>query len=108
MHVSIGGILVFLLLNCNGALAQSSLLTTTYSIKEPSYVIVAPRVIRPAEKLRITATVMRKEWTSLMIKALIFTDEQEIASSTEQFLPYVQNTIVMQVGLRLAYYGLRS
>jgi hypothetical protein len=96
MHVLLG-FFVFLLNNNNGALSQSSMLTTTYSIKEPSYLIVAPRVIRPAEKLRITATVMRKDWTNLLIKALIFTDEQEIASSTEQFLPYVQNTIVMQV-----------
>ena len=59
--------------------------------------IIAPKVIRPAEKIRISATILKKDWSNLKIKALIFTDEQEIASGFQDFIPNVPNTIVMQV-----------
>lgn len=39
----------------------------------------------------------RKEWPLIIIKALIYTDEQEIASGNQEFLPDVQNTIEMQI-----------
>jgi hypothetical protein len=59
--------------------------------------IIAPRVIRPAEKIRISATILKEDWHQIRIKALIFTDEQEIASGMQDFIPNVPNTIVMQV-----------
>jgi hypothetical protein len=40
---------------------------------------------------------MNKLWSNIMVKALIFTDEQEIVSGTQEFLPNVPNTIAMVV-----------
>ncbi len=88
---------IIFLININVISSQSILQQTSYSIKEPSYLIVAPRVIRPAEKIRITATILRKDWPNILVKALIYTNEQEIASGIEEFLPNVQGAIVMQV-----------
>ena len=59
--------------------------------------MVAPRVVRPAEKIRISCTIFNKRWQNLMVKALIFTNEQEIISGIQEFLPNVQNTIAMTV-----------
>jgi hypothetical protein len=58
---------------------------------------VAPRVVRPAEKVRISCMIMNKLWSNLMVKALIFTDEQEIVAGKQEFLPGVPNTIAMMV-----------
>ncbi len=58
---------------------------------------MAPRVIRPAEKIRISCTIMNKYWENIMVKALIFTDEQEIVSGVQEFLPNVPNIIAMVV-----------
>jgi len=58
---------------------------------------VAPRVIRPAEKLKISCTIMNKYWDKIMVKALIFTQEQEIASGVQEFLTKVTNTIAIMV-----------
>jgi hypothetical protein len=59
--------------------------------------IVAPRVIRPAEKIRISVNIMNKQWKNVIVKALIFTNEQEIVSGSEECIPNVQNTIGMIV-----------
>ena len=40
---------------------------------------------------------MNKYWDKIMVKALIFTDEQEIASGVQEFLTRVQNTIAIVV-----------
>ena len=58
---------------------------------------MAPRVVRPAEKVRISCTIMNKQWNDLLVKALIFTDEQEITSGIQEVLPNVPNTISMMV-----------
>ena len=70
---------------------------------------MAPRVVRPAEKVRVSCTIMNKLWTNLMVKALIFTDEQEIASGVQEFLPNVPNTIALVIpnNVRQGNYHLR-
>jgi CD109 antigen len=71
--------------------------------------IVAPRVVRPAEKIRISCTIMNKRWNNLIVKALIFTDEQEIVSGFQEFIPNVPNTIamIMPNNVRQGNYRLR-
>jgi hypothetical protein len=41
--------------------------------------------------------IMNKLWSNLLVKALIFTDEQEIVAGKQEFLPGVPNTIAMMV-----------
>jgi hypothetical protein len=62
-------------------------------------VIIAPGVVRPAEKVRISCTIMNKRWNNLIVKALIFTDEQEIVSGYQEFIPNVPNAIAMIVNI---------
>ena len=40
---------------------------------------------------------MNKYWDKIMVKALIFTEEQEIASGVQEFLIKVTNTIAIIV-----------
>jgi len=40
---------------------------------------------------------MNKYWDKIMVKALIFTQEQEIASGVQEFLTKVTNTIAIMV-----------
>lgn len=61
--------------------------------------IVAPRSIRPAEKIKISCSIMNKYWNNMIVKALIFTDEQEIASGFQEILTNVPNTIALTVNI---------
>lgn len=93
----------------NGQMYTQMMNIPAYSIREPSYMIVAPGVVRPAEKVRISCTIMNKHWHQLIVKALIFTDEQEIVSGYQEFIPNVPNTIamIMPNNVRQGNYRLR-
>ncbi len=80
-----------------------------YSIREPSYLIVAPRVIRPAEKIQISCSIMNKQWENILVKALIFTHEQEIASGVSEFLANQPGNIAITMpnNIRQGQYFLR-
>lgn len=41
---------------------------------------------------------MNKKWSGIVVKALIFTNEQEIASARQEFIPNVPNIIPLKVG----------
>ncbi len=78
--------------------AQSPMLgVPAYSVREPSYLIVAPRVVRPSEKVRISCTIFNKLWQNLVVKALIFTNEHEVVSGTQELMPNVPATISMKM-----------
>jgi hypothetical protein len=51
--------------------------------------------IRPSEKIQISCIIFNKLWSNLIVKGLIFTAEQEIASGVEEFVPSIQKTLVM-------------
>jgi len=42
---------------------------------------------------------MNKYWNNMIVKALIFTDEQEIASGFQEILTNVPNTIALTVDI---------
>ena len=89
-------VIVIILYLIENVSCQSSLFSVPeYSIREPAYIIIAPKVVRPAERIRISCTIMNKHWKNLMVKALIFTDEQEVVSGIQEFLPNVPNSIAM-------------
>ena len=62
-----------------------------------SYIIIAPRVVRPAEKIRINVNIMNKLWTELTVRSLIYTNEQEIVSRSQECTQNMQNTVAMIV-----------
>ncbi len=90
--------LVVLLLHLNSLSCQSTNLMSdvpAYSIREPSYIIVAPRVVRPAEKIQISCSIMNKLWDNILVKALIYTNEQEITSGVQEFITNQPGNIAM-------------
>ena len=52
---------------------------------------------------------MNKYWNKIMVKALIFTDEQEIASGVQELIVNVPNTIAIKIpnNIRHGNYRLR-
>ena len=46
---------------------------------------------------------MNKYWDKIMVKALIFTEEQEIASGVQEFLTKVTNTIAIVVIIKIFF-----
>ena len=63
---------------------------------------MAPRVIRPSDKLKIVCTIINKKWTDLNVRALIYTKEQEIATGIQQFKPNVPDTIGLKIPSNIA------
>jgi hypothetical protein len=66
-----------------------------------SYFIVAPAVVRPAEKIKISVNIFNKQWNDVIVKALVFTDEQEVVSGFQECSANIQNDIAMIVSLLL-------
>ena len=71
--------------------------TQAHTFREPSYIILAPRVIRPADKVKISCTIFNKIWVNVIVKAIVFTDDDEIASGYQELMPFLQNTITMKL-----------
>ena len=69
-------------------------------MKNSNYIIVAPRVIRPNEKIKISCRIFNKKWTNLTVKALIYNQMEEVASSSYQELSPFDNVAHTILGLR--------
>ena len=54
-------------------------------------------MIRPAAKLIISCTIINKEWNDTIVKASIYTEEQEIVSGSQEFQPNIPNTISIKM-----------
>jgi hypothetical protein len=67
--------------------------------KNRSYLIVAPAVVRPDEKFHISVNIFNKQWNNTIVKALVFTDEQEISNGYQECSPSFLNTISIKVSL---------
>ena len=63
----------------------------------PSYIIVAPRVVRPAQIVTISVTILRKSWDPIRVKALISDDRKGIASAEDSFMVGVPGTLEMLI-----------
>lgn len=63
----------------------------------PSYMILAPRVIRPAQIISISVTILRKTWSSIMVKALIANDHMAVASAEDLCMVNVPHTLKMNI-----------
>lgn len=100
---------MLLALQLNVNCQTSNMNVPAYSIREPSYIIVAPRVIRPAEKVQISVSIKNKLWDHIMVKALIYTSEQEIASGVQELTSNQPNNIAftMPNNIRHSQYYLR-
>ncbi len=60
---------------------------------------MAPSVVRPAEKVTISVNIFQKQWKEVIVKALFFTDDQEIISGYQECWPNIQNKIAMIVSV---------
>ena len=65
--------------------------------RTPSYIVLGPRVIRPAQIVALSVTILRKEWSPLLVKALISNDDVAVASSENSFMVDVPQTLEMRI-----------
>ena len=63
----------------------------------PSYIILAPRLVRPAQIVSISITILRKEWNPIMVKALIANDDTAIAAAEDLMMVNVPRTLKMSI-----------
>jgi hypothetical protein len=63
----------------------------------PSYIILGPRIVRPAQIVSISITILRKEWNQMMVKALISNDDMAIASAEDLFMVNVPRSLQMSI-----------
>lgn len=63
----------------------------------PSYIVVGPRVIRPAQLVALSVTILRDEWNLMTVKALISNDDMDVASAEDLFIVGVPRTLEMRI-----------
>ncbi|CAF4090363.1 unnamed protein product [Rotaria sp. Silwood2] len=63
----------------------------------PSYIILGPRIIRPAQIVSISVTILRDEWNPMMVKALISNDDMAIANVEDIFMVNIPRTLQMHI-----------
>jgi hypothetical protein len=63
----------------------------------PSYIILGPRTVRPAQLVALSVTILRDEWNPMMVKALISNDDMDVAAAEELFFVGVPRTLEMRV-----------
>ena len=68
----------------------------------PAYMILAPRVIRPAQIISISVTILRKTWTSMVVKAMIANDHMAVVSAEDLFMINVPHTLKMNIPKNIA------
>ncbi|CAF1113861.1 unnamed protein product [Adineta steineri] len=69
----------------------------------PSYIILGPRVVRPAQIVSISVTILRKTWNPIMVKALISNDDMAIAAAEDLFTVNVPRTLQMRIPKSIRY-----
>jgi hypothetical protein len=63
----------------------------------PSYIIVAPRLVRPAQIVALSVTILRKSWDPMLVKAMISNDDLAVAVAEGSFMVGVPQTLEMLI-----------
>jgi len=63
----------------------------------PSYIVLGPRTVRPAQLVALSVTILRDEWNPMTVKALISNDDMDVASSEDLFYVGVPRTLEMRI-----------
>ncbi|CAF1533878.1 unnamed protein product [Rotaria magnacalcarata] len=63
----------------------------------PAYIVLGPRVIRPAQLVALSVTILRDEWNPMMVKALISNDDMDVAAAEDEFFVGVPRTLEMRM-----------
>ncbi|CAF0741476.1 unnamed protein product [Adineta steineri] len=63
----------------------------------PSYIIIGPRTVRPAQLVALSVTILRDEWNPMMVKALISNDDMDVAAAEDLFFVGVPRSLEMRI-----------
>ena len=63
----------------------------------PSYIVLGPRTVRPAQLVALSVIVLRDEWNPMMVKALISNDDMDVAAAEDLFYVGVPRTLEMRI-----------
>ncbi len=63
----------------------------------PSYIVLGPRTVRPAQLVALSVIILRDEWNPMMVKALISNDDVDVAAAEDLFVVGVPRTLEMRI-----------
>ena len=63
----------------------------------PSFIVLGPRTVRPAQLVALSVIVLRDEWNPMMVKALISNDDASVASAEDLFSVGVPRSLEMRI-----------
>ncbi len=63
----------------------------------PSYIVLGPRTVRPAQLVSLSVIILRDEWNPMMVKALISNDDVDVAATEDLFYVGVPRTLEMYI-----------
>ena len=63
----------------------------------PSYIVLGPRTVRPAQLIALSVIVLRDEWNPMMVKALISNEDMNVAAAEDLFSVGVPRTLEMRI-----------
>lgn len=63
----------------------------------PSYVVIGPRTVRPAQIVALSVAIFRDEWNPMMVKALISNDDMDVAAAEDLFYVGVPRSLEMRI-----------
>jgi hypothetical protein len=63
----------------------------------PSYIVLGPRTVRPAQLVALSVIILRDEWNPMMVKALISNDDVDVAAAEDLFAVGVPRTLEMRI-----------
>lgn len=63
----------------------------------PSYIVIGPRTVRPAQLVALSVTILRDEWNPMTVKALISNDDTDVAAVEDLFYVGVPRTLEMRI-----------
>ena len=63
----------------------------------PSYIVIGPRTVRPAELVSLSVTILRDEWNPMTVKALISNNDMDVAAAEDLFYVGVPRTLEMRI-----------
>jgi hypothetical protein len=63
----------------------------------PSYIVLGPRTVRPAQLVQLSVIILRDEWNPMMVKALISNDDMDVAAAEDLFVVGVPRSLEMRI-----------
>ncbi|KAI3381185.1 hypothetical protein SNEBB_008612 [Seison nebaliae] len=66
-------------------------------MKDANYILTAPHTVRPMQKIRISGSILNRDWEKVDVRAMIDRDNYEVIAGNEVFERQITNQIIMEM-----------